>query len=107
MALSFLGLYIRFKHLNKMTPADKEWLAKAKNMVDGNDHDMPEQGVAGNDGVRPDRGVVANFDVRTNDRIRTDLDIVANSCSRINDGSSMNHRHRSRFAHISLASAAS
>ncbi len=44
MALSFLGLYIRFKHLNKMTPADKEWLAKAKNMVDGNDHDMPEQG---------------------------------------------------------------
>ena len=27
-----------------MTPADKEWLAKAKNMVDGNDHDMPEQG---------------------------------------------------------------
>ena len=44
MAVSFLGLYLRFKHLNKMTPADKEWLAKAKNMVDGNDHDMPEQG---------------------------------------------------------------
>ena len=44
MAVSFLGLYLRFKHLNKMTPADKEWLSKAKNMVDGNDHDMPEQG---------------------------------------------------------------
>ena len=44
MALSFIGLFFRFKHLNKMTPADKEWLAKAKNMVDGNDHDMPEQG---------------------------------------------------------------
>ena len=44
MAISFLGLYLRFKHLNKMTPADKEWLSKAKNMVDGNDHDMPEQG---------------------------------------------------------------
>ena len=44
MALSFLGLYFRFKHLNKMTPADKEWLSKAQNMVNGNDHDMPEQG---------------------------------------------------------------
>ena len=44
MALAFLIIFLRFKHLNKMTPADKEWLAKAKNMVDGNDHDMPEQG---------------------------------------------------------------
>lgn len=44
MALSFLGLYFRFKHLNKITAADKEWLAKAQNMVNGNDHDMPEQG---------------------------------------------------------------
>lgn len=44
MALSFVSIFIRFRHLNKMTPADREWLAKAKNMVKGNDHDMPEQG---------------------------------------------------------------
>ena len=44
MALSFLGLYLRFKHLNRITETDREWLAKAKNMIDGNDHDMPEQG---------------------------------------------------------------
>ena len=44
MALAFLIIFLRFKHLNKMTPADREWLAKAKNMVDGNDHNMPEQG---------------------------------------------------------------
>lgn len=44
MALAFLLIFLRFWRLNKLTPADKEWLAKAKNMVDGNDHDMPEQG---------------------------------------------------------------
>jgi formate dehydrogenase subunit gamma len=44
MTLSFVAMFLRFRHLNAMTPADKEWLAKAKNMVDGNDHDMPEQG---------------------------------------------------------------
>lgn len=44
MAVSFCGLYFRFKHLNTITPADKEWLSKARNMIDGNDHDMPEQG---------------------------------------------------------------
>ena len=27
-----------------MTPADKEWLARVGEMVDGNDHNMPEQG---------------------------------------------------------------
>ena len=44
MAVAFLIIFWRFRNLNKMTPADLEWLAKAKNMVDGNDHDMPEQG---------------------------------------------------------------
>jgi formate dehydrogenase subunit gamma len=44
MAISFLGVFIRFWKLNLMTPADRDWLAKAKNMVNGNDHDMPEQG---------------------------------------------------------------
>ncbi|TXG93276.1 MAG: formate dehydrogenase cytochrome b556 subunit, partial [Rhodocyclaceae bacterium] len=44
MAFFFVLLFLRFHKLNKMTPADHEWLSKAKNMVDGNDHDMPEQG---------------------------------------------------------------
>lgn len=44
MAVSFLGLFLRFRRLNKMTPADKEWLERAGEMVNGNDHNMPEQG---------------------------------------------------------------
>ena len=44
MALSFLAMFFRFRHLNKMTPADKEWLGKVGQMVDGDDHNMPEQG---------------------------------------------------------------
>ena len=44
MALSFLAAFIRFKNLNRMTPADKEWLSRVGEMVDGNDHNMPEQG---------------------------------------------------------------
>ena len=44
MAGAFLVMFFRFKALNAMTPADKEWLSKAQNMIDGNDHDMPEQG---------------------------------------------------------------
>jgi formate dehydrogenase subunit gamma len=44
MAISFLAAFIRFKDLNRMTPADKEWLSRVGEMVDGNDHNMPEQG---------------------------------------------------------------
>ncbi|RLJ65382.1 formate dehydrogenase subunit gamma [Sulfurisoma sediminicola] len=44
MALSFLSIFFRFRSLNVMTPTDREWLSRAKEMVDGNDHDMPEQG---------------------------------------------------------------
>ena len=44
MAVSFLSIFFRFKSLNVMTPMDKEWLSRAKEMVDGNDHNMPEQG---------------------------------------------------------------
>jgi formate dehydrogenase subunit gamma len=43
LAVSFLFLFIRFWHLNKITPADREWLANMQKMVDGDDHDMPEQ----------------------------------------------------------------
>ena len=44
MAISFVLLYFRFKSLNEMTPVDKEWLDRVHEMVDGNDHNMPEQG---------------------------------------------------------------
>ena len=44
MAFSFLSLFMRFKALNVMTPVDKEWLARMREMVNGNDHNMPEQG---------------------------------------------------------------
>ena len=30
MVLSFLGLFFRFKSLNVMTPADKEWLSRMR-----------------------------------------------------------------------------
>ena len=44
MAISFLAMFVRFRHLNRMTAADKEWLSRVGEMVDGNDHNMPEQG---------------------------------------------------------------
>ena len=44
MAVSFLAMFFRFRHLNAMTPADREWLNRVGEMVDGNDHNMPEQG---------------------------------------------------------------
>jgi len=44
MALSFIAIFLRFRSLNVMTPADREWLSRAGEMVDGNDHNMPEQG---------------------------------------------------------------
>lgn len=44
MAVAFGIIFWRFKHLNLMTATDKDWLKNAHKMVDGNDHDMPEQG---------------------------------------------------------------
>lgn len=44
MAISFLFIFLRFRSLNVMTPVDKQWLARAGEMVDGDDHNMPEQG---------------------------------------------------------------
>lgn len=44
MAVSFLALFFRFKDLNRITETDKEWLRRIGEMIDGNDHDMPEQG---------------------------------------------------------------
>lgn len=44
MAASFLSMFFRFKDQNVMTPVDKEWLNRVQEMVDGDDHNMPEQG---------------------------------------------------------------
>jgi formate dehydrogenase subunit gamma len=44
MAVSFLAMFFRFKALNAMTPVDWEWVKRVKEMADGDDHNMPEQG---------------------------------------------------------------
>lgn len=44
MALSFVAMFFRFRKLNIMTPTDKEWLSRIREMVDGDDHNMPEAG---------------------------------------------------------------
>lgn len=44
MVLSFGIMYINYRKLNVITPADKEWLSHVREMVEGNDLNMPEAG---------------------------------------------------------------
>ena len=44
MALAYMVMLIRFTRLNLMTAADWQWLKRIREMVDGDDHNMPEQG---------------------------------------------------------------
>ena len=44
MALLFVMMFFRFWKLNIITPADREWLSRVKEIVDGDDHNMPESG---------------------------------------------------------------
>ena len=44
MTVAFLQLFLRFRHLNQMTEVDREWLSRVKEMMDGDDHNMPEAG---------------------------------------------------------------
>jgi formate dehydrogenase subunit gamma len=44
MAVGFVMMFLRFWRLNLIEARDKEWLKNVRKMVDGNDHDMPEQG---------------------------------------------------------------
>ena len=44
MALSFVVMALRFAKLNIMEPRDYEWLKNVDKMIDGDDHNMPEQG---------------------------------------------------------------
>jgi formate dehydrogenase subunit gamma len=44
LGVSFLLMFLRFWQLNLINTADREWLKRVQEMVDGNDHNMPEQG---------------------------------------------------------------
>jgi len=44
MAVSFVGMFLNFRRLNQMTRVDRQWLSAIGQMVDGDDHNMPEQG---------------------------------------------------------------
>ena len=44
MMLFFVMMFLRFWRLNVMEHRDVEWLKNVNKMIDGNDHDMPEQG---------------------------------------------------------------
>ena len=44
MFVFFLIMALRFAGLNMIEKRDVEWLKNVDKMVDGNDHDMPEQG---------------------------------------------------------------
>ena len=44
MMLFFIMMFLRFWRLNVMEQRDVEWLKNVNKMIDGNDHNMPEQG---------------------------------------------------------------
>ena len=44
LTVAFVQLFLRFRHLNQMTEVDREWLSRVKEMMDGDDHNMPEAG---------------------------------------------------------------
>ena len=44
MAVFFIIMAFRFWRLNVIEPRDIEWLKNVNKMIDGDDHDMPEQG---------------------------------------------------------------
>ena len=44
MAVSFLAMVFRFWKLNVITPTDKEWLRRIRELVDGDERNMPEAG---------------------------------------------------------------
>jgi len=44
MAISFGVMFFNYRQLNVMTPTDREWLSHVREMVDGDDRNMPEAG---------------------------------------------------------------
>ncbi len=44
MTLSFASMYFRFRKLNIVTPADREWLRHVRELATGNERNMPKTG---------------------------------------------------------------
>ena len=44
MGVSFVIMFFRFWSLNIFNESDMKWLSRVGEMIDGNDHNMPEQG---------------------------------------------------------------
>lgn len=44
MIVFFGGMYVRFRQLCAMTPTDRKWLTHVRDMVNGDDRNMPESG---------------------------------------------------------------
>jgi formate dehydrogenase subunit gamma len=44
LVIFFISLFVRFRGLNHMTPADWEWLKRIREIAGGNDRNMPAQG---------------------------------------------------------------
>lgn len=44
MAILFISMFFRFWKLNIITKVDKEWLSRVGEMVNGDDHNMPQSG---------------------------------------------------------------
>jgi len=44
MTISFGVMFFNYRKLNVMTPADREWLSHVREVVDGDDRNMPEAG---------------------------------------------------------------
>ncbi len=44
MFISFCVMYLNYRELNVLTPTDKEWLRRVRDMVSGDDRNMPEAG---------------------------------------------------------------
>ncbi len=44
LGIAFVLMFVRFWALNVMTQTDWDWLSRIREMVEGNDHNMPEQG---------------------------------------------------------------
>ena len=44
LGIAFVVMFFRFWQLNLINDADRQWLTRVGEMIEGNDHNMPEQG---------------------------------------------------------------
>lgn len=43
MVIAFASMFVRFRSLNRITPADKEWVKRIGELLSGDDRNMPPQ----------------------------------------------------------------